>query len=418
MSGAGDNLTLIETVAPADAAAVAEAVRSAGGQGRAVYPVGGGTQADQAAKPVRLGVEISLRGLNRVLDHAADDMTITVEAGVTMAALSERLAAKQQRLPVDVAKPERTTVGGAVAMNASGPRRFAYGTMRDYVLGFTAVDGTGTPFSGGGRVVKNAAGYNMARLMTGSLGTLGILTQVTLMVRPLPEASALLICDVRSLDMAEWLLADLVRSATRPVAVELLAGRHLDDHDRLGPAAAGRAGRLCVGFEGPSAEVQWMADQLRSEWAATGVAASTHMFTPYSEEPWRQLTEFPADLAWEFEINVLPSVTVAQIGEVLKIVPQSAVQAHAGNGVIHARVKAADGDNGACRSVTVDVICRLRDAATAAGGSMVVRKCADGIELTSADVWGPPGPTASVMQALKDRFDPQNVLNPGRFVFA
>ena len=96
-------------------------------------------------------------------------------------------------------------MGGAIATGAAGPRRSAYGTIRDYLLGFTAVDGDGRVFSGGGRVVKNAAGYNMCRLMAGSLGTLGVLTQATLMVRPLPEAAALLACDLPNLDLAEKL---------------------------------------------------------------------------------------------------------------------------------------------------------------------------------------------------------------------
>ena len=105
------------------------------------------------------------------------------------------MAAQRQRLPIDIPQPDRATMGGAVALNAAGPRRYAYGSMRDYLLGFTAVDGRGLPFSGGGRVVKNAAGYNMCRLMAGSLGTLGVITQVTLMVRPVAEASALLVCE-------------------------------------------------------------------------------------------------------------------------------------------------------------------------------------------------------------------------------
>ena len=118
-------------------------------------------------------IRLSLAKLNRVIDYPAADMTITVEAGMTIAELNRQLAAGRQWLPVDVPWPDRATVGGAIAVNAAGPRRYAYGTMRDYLLGFTAVDGTGMTFSGGGRVVKNAAGYNMCRLMAGSLGHAG-----------------------------------------------------------------------------------------------------------------------------------------------------------------------------------------------------------------------------------------------------
>ena len=165
---------------------------------------------------------LSLEKMNRLVDHAADDMTVTVEAGMTFAELSKILAAKNQRLPIDVREPEKATLGGLVAVNQAGPRQFGYGTISDYLLGFTAVDGEGTIFHGGGRVVKNAAGYNMNRLMAGSLGTLGILTQLTFMVRPLPELSAIAACELPDLETAEKLLADLNKSQVRPVAIEFV----------------------------------------------------------------------------------------------------------------------------------------------------------------------------------------------------
>ena len=142
-----DNSHITETIAPADQAAVAEAVRSAAGKGLAVYPVGGGTMLDFGVKPTRPGIALSLAKLNRVIDYPAADLTITVEAGMTLAELAKCLAAQRQRLPIDVPQPDRATVGGAVAVNAAGPRRYAYGTMRDYVLGLTAVDGAGTTSS-------------------------------------------------------------------------------------------------------------------------------------------------------------------------------------------------------------------------------------------------------------------------------
>ena len=240
---------LTETIAPADQAAVAEAVRDAGDKGVAVYPIGGGTSVlGFGAKPWRTArrclLQSSRAKLNRLIDYAAADMTVTVEAGMTISQLQRQLAEKRQWLPVDVGYPDRATIGGAIARNAAGPRRYAYGTMRDYLLGFTAVDGTGMVFSGGGRVVKNAAGYNMCRLMAGSLGALGIITQATLMVRPLPEAAALLACEVPDFDLAEKLLAGLVKSLVRPVAVELSAGGPYEGNPLFGPVSEGNVGSI------------------------------------------------------------------------------------------------------------------------------------------------------------------------------
>ena len=155
-----DNLPLADTLTPADQDGVAAAVRGAWQEGKPLYPIGGGTQLAYGARPAEPGLGLSLAGLNRVIDYPARDLTITVEAGVTIAELAGRLAAERQRLPVDVPFPAQATVGGAVALNAAGPRQFRWGTLRDYVIGVRAIDGSGTAFSAGGRVVKNAAGYN------------------------------------------------------------------------------------------------------------------------------------------------------------------------------------------------------------------------------------------------------------------
>ena len=141
---------------------------------------------------------------------------------MNVAKLGELLAGSRQRLPIDVPQASESTIGGVVATAISGPRQYAYGTIRDYLIGVRAVDGRGVPFAGGGRVVKNAAGYDMCRLMVGSLGTLGVVTQVTLKVHPLAETTAMVICDVPDLQTAERLLAALVHTKTMPVAVELV----------------------------------------------------------------------------------------------------------------------------------------------------------------------------------------------------
>lgn len=369
------DLPLTETLTPADQAAVAEAVRNAGSKQTAVYSIGGGTRNHNGQKPTRLGIGISLAKLNRVIDHPAADLTITVEAGMTIADLTNILASQRQRLPIDIPHADRATIGGAVAVNAAGPRRYAYGTMRDYVLGFTAVDGTGATFSGGGRVVKNAAGYNMCRLMTGSHGALGIITQVTLMVRPMCEASVLFVCDVPNFDVAERLLAGLVRSPARPVAIEFAAGRQRESDLSLGPVLQGNVGRLYVGFEGPAAEVDWMVEQLRAEWAASGATAPMLVPTPRAEPLWRWLAEFPATE----QFHVLPSKTIEKIVELLKIDPTCAIQAHAGDGII--RVSSEESNS---RELTTP-----------------------GVLAGNVDA-----PKTRVIRAIKDRFDPKNILNP------
>jgi glycolate oxidase FAD binding subunit len=404
-----DKSHITETITPADQAGVTEALKSVAATRLAVYPVGGGTALDFGAHPTRPGIHLSLAKLNRTIDYPAADLMITVEAGMTITSLQKRLAAQRQWLPVDVSQPDRATVGGAVAVNAAGPRQYSYGTLRDYVLGLTAVDGTGTPFSGGGRVLHNAAGYNICRLMAGSLGTLGIITQVTLMVRPLPGTSVLLLCDVPNFVVAERLLADLAGSVIQPAAIEFVAGRQREDEFALGPVLEGNVGRLYVGLEGSAAEVEGLVGQRRDRWTAAGATAPMLVPATRAEPLWRWLADFTAHL----QINVLPSAVVETVKRILAHQPQCAIQAHAGNGVIRLRLPLPlrAGQDG------TDVISALRTIAAAAAGKLIVLRRPDGAAVTIADAWGPPRPEFRVMQAIKERFDPHNILNPGRFVF-
>ncbi len=406
-------LPLIETVTPADQAAVAKVVRRAVETSTPVYPVGGGTSLDYGVHPSTPGIGLSTSEVNRVIDYPADDMTITVEAGITMAQLSDRLAAKGQWLPVDVPQPGRATIGGAVAANLSGPRRYAYGTWRDYLLGFSAVDGLAAAFSGGGRVVKNAAGYNLCRLMVGSLGTLGVITQVTLMVRPLPETSAMVACDVPDFDAAERLLAGLVHTPTRPAAVELLSGPNWQHNPVMGPMLESSVAQLVVGFEGSAAEVEWMVQQISSEWRQLGAASLVTVAADEAALLWGWLTELPADV----QISVPPSAAVETIERLRGLDPNGSIQAHAGDGVIRVHLSPRVPQQFAALLSE-----QLRPVAEAAGGNLVVLANPEGAALTGRDVWGPvledgAGDGAAVMRAMKDRFDPHGLLNPGRFVF-
>ena len=174
---------------PASVAELSDIVRRCAANGDAIYPVGGGTMLGWGLPPTKPGLAIDLRGLDQVIDYPARDMTITVQAGISIARLQEILRAERQQLPVDVPLPDRATIGGAIATNASGPRRFGYGTLRDYVIGISVVNDRGEEVKAGGRVVKNVAGYDLMKLYTGSFGTLGIITQVTLKVKPLAEAT-------------------------------------------------------------------------------------------------------------------------------------------------------------------------------------------------------------------------------------
>ncbi|MEX0820034.1 MAG: FAD-binding oxidoreductase, partial [Pirellulaceae bacterium] len=159
MSTVSDTLPITETLTPGDAAELAEVVRDCYVSETAIYPIGGGTSLDYGSPAKREGIGLSLAHLDSVVDYPARDMTITVGAGITMHALAEILSKERQRLPIDVPQARQATLGGVVATNTNGPRRFGQGTVRDHVIGIRAVNGRGSSFKGGGRVVKNVAGY-------------------------------------------------------------------------------------------------------------------------------------------------------------------------------------------------------------------------------------------------------------------
>ena len=409
--------SLTEIVEPDQPAGVADVVREAAHARTPVYPLGGRT-AQMWRTSRRGGRGLSLARLNRMVDYPDRDLTVTVEAGMTVAELQRQLAAHGQRLPVDIRYPERATLGGAVAANSSGPRRYGFGTLRDYLLGLRAVDGLGHEFAGGGRVVKNAAGYDICKLLIGSWGTLGVVTQLTLMVRPQLEASALVACDVADLRQAEQLLCELAGPQFRPVAIELLVGSAWQDDPLLARQSSAAVGRLVAGFEAARGEVDGMVGQLTASWQSRTGAAPAMARDEAAAPHWDRLVAAfdrepsAADPFLALKICVKPSATAAVAGELLRLADGIAIQAHAGNGVLHVRLPLGRPDDA---RALLDR--QVRPCVAAAGGNMVVESFPAELSLSVHEVWGAAGDAAAVMQILKRQFDPQGVLNPGRFIF-
>ncbi|MHB8897617.1 MAG: FAD-binding oxidoreductase [Thermoguttaceae bacterium] len=401
--------TVIEA---SDAAEAARVIADACAEGRAVYPLGGGTSLALGAAAERPGTVLALGKLNRLIDYPSRDLTITVEAGMTVGQLAWHLSAENQRLPIDVHGADSATVGGLVAANLSGPRRYRFGTVRDYQLGVTVVDGTGESFSAGGRVVKNAAGYDLTRLMIGSLGTLGVITQATFMVRPVPETSALVSVPLSDLEKGESLLDALAGSSLEPTAIELVAGGRL-------PAALSTdapAG-LWIGLEGGGPEVRWMLDALTELCARQGLAAAVCDDAQSVESAWRALTEHGSIVPTEepestlsVEATVLPSRCIALVLQLARLHPAISLHAHAGSGVVVARL--------ACEAEGAgQAAAEFRREASRLGGRAVVTAWPAGSRLDRLAVWGPRGGEMRVMERIKQQFDPQGILNPGRFIF-
>ncbi|GAC1473527.1 MAG: FAD-binding oxidoreductase [Isosphaeraceae bacterium] len=375
-------------------------------QGHALYPQGGTTALDYGGIPAAPGIAIDTRGLNRVIDYPAADMTITVESGVTLGSLRGVLAAENQRLVIDTPDQERATVGGVFATNTCGPRRFGSGRPRDQILGVSFVTSDGALVKGGGRVVKNVAGYDFPRLLTGSMGTLGIVTQLTLKVRPRPETSALVWVPIASAGSLGPALERLNTSGTRPMAIEV-----------LNPPAAKFVGALIglptedwaliVGYEDNASSVAWQVDRLMIELGRTHIVIREGVD---AEPLWSALTDF--QVAQPGSVRITASLRPSTVSDFLQALdPTSwAVQAHAGSGVVHAHTLAER----ELEDLGTEID-RLRALAILDGGSLTVPRCPSSWK-KRLKVWGDPRPDWVLSERVKRALDPLGVMNPGRFV--
>jgi glycolate oxidase FAD binding subunit len=397
-----DGFGPLPMIRPAGVAELGDIVRRAAAEKQAIYPIGGGTELGLGNPPTKPGVAADMRGLDQVIDFPARDMTITVQAGITIAKLQALLAPENLRLPIDVPKPERATLGGILATNVSGPRRYGYGTLRDYVIGISALNDEGNEFKAGGRVVKNVAGYDLCKLLVGSLGTLGVITQVTFKLRPLPEETALTTFGCDTAEVA-GLLDRLHGSRTRPVCLELFnrsAMQLISEQAKLPPPDSPWC--VIVGFEGNADVVNWQVQQIVKE---VGTGRSMDARVGASAQPlWRTLIEWKslASPLFVFKVNILPSEVAWSCGASAE--PRNLIHAHAGNGIIYfllfdvPQVKDSEFSVAPPQTKTVVLKCPLEWK-------------------SKIGVWGNTPPAdIGLMRKVKNRFDPQGIFNPGRFV--
>jgi glycolate oxidase FAD binding subunit len=339
-------------------------------------------------------------------------MTILVEAGVRMADLEATLAAEGQCLPIDVPRANEATIGGVVATNWCGPRRYGHGTIRDYVIGIHAVDGRGVAFKGGGRVVKNVAGYDFCKLLTGSLGTLAAITQLALKVRPQPECAVTIVADCPDSDVAENAVARMVKLESPPTAIDLLIGKAWN-------ASAGSGSRLAVRVEGTDVETRWLVERVQAETVAAGGSIVERLPDDEADGCWRRQIEFSDrgagmdddESPFVVQFGVPSSAVTFMIAKLISADPNCTIQAHAASGIIIARfTKFTQSD------LSKVLVGDLRPAAVKLGGSLVVvQSKLEG--LTPHLIWGNRTDAVVLLERIKQKFDPKNILNPGRFVF-
>jgi glycolate oxidase FAD binding subunit len=371
-----------EAAAAHEPGSVAEAARvmeQLAREGRRVAFVGGGTELELGAAPERIDAVLRTRGLRRIVEYQPADMVMVVEAGVTLAEIQAAAREHRQRLALDPPWPDRATIGGIVATGAFGPRRARYGGVRDLIIGVELVRADGAVAHGGGKVVKNVAGFDLPKLACGSLGTLGLIAGATFRLHPLPEASENVLVPGLSAAEVVAILSRVRDAQLEPVAAAALRGPSGFD--------------LALCFEGFGKGVEQQIGRLRQ------LAPSARE----AGDAWARHDEVRTGGPLRLKVAALPTQLpdadrlLAPLGLRFAWYPTLGLGFASGAAGDHAAALIAD----------------ARAELARRGGSLVVQAAPSGLRV---DPWGPPPPAFAVMRRLKDNFDPDHRLNPGRFV--
>ena len=383
---------------PSSTAEVSALLREAAAAGLAVVPRGAGTGLAWGAPPSRCDLVVDLRSMDQVVEHEAGDLVARVQAGATIGQLAVAFGSAGQQLALDV--PAEATVGGVVATGTAGPRRFRYGAPRDLLIGITVVRADGVVAHAGGKVVKNVAGYDLGKLFAGSQGTLGVITEAAFRLHPLPAAVAWVTAEFGPAERAGAVaaVAAAAGSPLVPSAVEL-----------DWPGGSQRPLRVGVLLEGTGPGVAERAKQMSELLAVPGGSVSVAETAPAR---WGTLPDHAIVIRVSFWVSALGPVldALAAAGAAAGI--RSAVSGPAGAGAVYACLDPGTSDADAARFVTV-----LRDRIAGALGSQSPR---GGVAVLA----GPPAvlaagadgavPGLALMRAVRDQFDPDHRMFPGR----
>jgi glycolate dehydrogenase FAD-binding subunit len=377
---------------PNDQQQLAAVLRLANEANLTIVPRGGGSKLSWGNPPSRADLILSTARLNKVIEHVWADLTVSVEAGCTFQNLQSALAQHGQRLAFDPLWPDTATIGGVLSTNDSGSLRLRFGPLRDLIIGVTVALPDGTLASSGGKVVKNVAGYDLPKLVTGAVGTLGVITRAIFRVHPLLRITRTLSISFAELEMMQRFVLAVLDSR---LAHSALQARIAQDVEPI----------LDILFEGTEAGIDAQVAQLRE--IARPVSALENPSTVWgaSQDLWNS-----RDSAALAKFTTLPA-TMARTMEAVRHAAasrgarwKSAIQA---TGIGLLRLEAHAQILHACLS-------ELRHELESAGGSLVLYHRP--ASMPPLDAWGQPGDALPLMRAVKKQLDPRNTLNLGRFV--
>lgn len=402
------------TVFPTTEGEIANVLKFANENGKKISIIGGGTKRGFGGLTEQTDIQLSMANYTGITEHTPGDMTITVKAGTPFKELQDYLAKYSQKVSLDPSWPEYSTIGGIIASNESGPKRLGYGSSRDSVIGLRMVYPDGSVIRSGGKVVKNVAGYDMNKLFIGSMGTLGVVSEITLKLRPLPKYETLILLSFPRVIQEEMrsFVITLLDSVMEPVALELLS-----------PAISKRlTGQnmysLAISFEDVESSVHYQEEFIKSILPEGSILS----ILPQSE----------AELFWEAFYRTVPNGAIdqqpIQITEaVLKIgvknldvfqvmkeceVLQKSISIEGHGGLGHGLCQLTlKGTN----SEVMTAIAHMRQVISDLGGYTIVKHLPYSLR-QKTEVWGEIPSYFFLIEGIKAAVDPNRILNYKRYL--
>jgi glycolate oxidase FAD binding subunit len=381
-------------------------------EGLTVLPLGGGTRLGFGPAARKAEVGMSTARMDRLADYQPADMTVTVEGGMTLARLQALLGERNQWLPLDPPSPNRATLGGIVAARDTGILRHAFGSPRDFLIGLKVADPEGEIVKGGSKVVKNVAGYDLPKLYVGSWGTLGLLSELTFRVLPLPEKRTVVHLSLRDSGAAEPILAEIIDSELLPSFVELL-----NEPARAALLPGLDPGwRIVLGIDGDHENVEWQIERLSRLCESRAEVKFSVLPEPLAASFRAAAADFP--LSTDSALTIRVSLLSSQVAEFAEAAESAAVAndckisilTHAGVGLMTIHLAGASGAEG-----VIPLLETLRESARALKGRITVERASPNLG-GSYDPWPDFGDGAPLMANLKRSLDPKGLWNPGFFV--
>ena len=396
-------------------------LRSANSYRTPVIPWGGGTRIHTGNVAESYTIAVDLNSLDYIEEYEPADLTIITGAGMTIAKLNEVLIEKNQFIPLNPPNPEKATIGGILASNAYGYLRDTYGTVRDMALGLRFVRADGTQIKGGGKVSKNVAGYDLTRLMTGSWGTLGIISEVALRVRPLPETKTTLIAGFGKLSSAAAAASDVLNAFYAPTFTLLL-------NRQLAGKIAAQTGidigeiqyLLVIGMDGLSETVRWQEEEIKKTCRRNHVTYcnllpgnASHQMRDFLQN--YTSSEYDGAIC-KFVTTRTGSVGLLKLLQETKNIHELAIEivSYSGSGVVYVLVPFISKPDESTMNRVIDFVSEIQSHIRRSNGFCILQHAPSWLKARCPVRQNFPG--EMLMRKLKKQLDPNNILNPERFI--